>query len=213
MSKFNLLAYILPPEDKIFYSLFEESTQVCGKTATLFDEIMTKGLTEEHIILAKQYKHRSNELVKETLTVLNHTFVTPIDREDIQNIASLLNRITKKIIKAIMNLRVYRLDVYTENMKAQAKTLVKASEELAFIIHKFKKISSIKEITESNLRMKDIETHGDEILHHAMDHLFSGEYDALNVIKLRDIHKDIENALDTYFCVSDAVVNVVLKLS
>lgn len=213
MSKFNLLAYILPPDDEKFYSLFEESASVCKKTTTLFDEIMTKGLNEEHIILAKQYKHRSNELVKETLNVLNHTFVTPIDREDIQNIATLLNKITKKIVKAIMNLRVYRLEICTECMKSQAKTLVKASEELEFIINKFKKISSIKEITESNLRMKDIETHGDEILHHAMDILFSGEYDALNVIKLRDIHKDIENALDTYFCVSDAVVNVVLKLS
>ncbi len=213
MSKFNLLAYLLPPEDKIFYSLFEQSTEVCKNAACLFNDIMTTGMNEEHVILAKQYKHRSNELIKETLTVLNHTFVTPIDREDIQHIASLLNKITKKIIKACLNLKVYRLESYTDNMKAQGTTLVKASEELIFIIDKFKKVSSIKEITESNLRMKDIETHGDEIWHNAVDNLFSGQYDALNVIKLRDIHKDIENALDTYFSVSDTVVNIVLKQS
>jgi uncharacterized protein Yka (UPF0111/DUF47 family) len=46
-----------------------------------------------------------------------------------------------------------------------------------------------------------------------MDALFSGKYDALNVIKLRDIHKDIENALDTCFSVSDSVMNIVLKQS
>lgn len=213
MSKFNLLAYLLPPEDKIFYSLFEDSTQVCKDAAILFDEIMTCGLNEEHIIKAKQCKHKSNELIKKTLNTLNNTFVTPMDREDIQHIASFLNKITKKIVKACINLRVYRLDCYTENMIAQAKTLLTATEELDFIIHKFKKVSSIKEITESNLRMKDIESHGDEILFHAMDSLFSGQYDALNVIKLRDIHKDIENALDTCFSVSDNVVNIVLKQS
>lgn len=213
MSKFNLMAYILPPDDKTFYVLFENSTAVCKKTAELYNEIVTNGLTEEHIKTARDYKHESNDLIKQTLTELNNTFVTPIDREDIQLISSLLNKITKKIVKACMNLRVYRLDSYTENMVAQAHTLVQAAEELDFIIHKFKKVSLIKEITESNLRMKEIETRGDEILFHAMDALFSGKYDALNVIKLRDIHKDIENALDTCFSVSDNVVNVVLKQS
>ncbi len=213
MSEFNLLAYILPPDDKLFYSLFEESTDVCKKVAVLFDEILTNGLKDEQIALAKDYKHKSNDLIKKTLTELNNTFVTPIDREDIQHIATLLNKITKKIVKACVNLRVYRLDSYTENMTAQSKTLVQATEELCKIIHKFKKASSIKDIIEGNLKMKEIETHGDEILYNAMDSLFSGQYEALKVIKLRDIHKDIENALDTCYGVSDTVTNVVLKQS
>ncbi len=213
MSKFNLLAYILPPEEKVFYTLFEESTNVCKEAANLFNEIVTNGLTENQIITAKRLKHKSNDLLKETLHQLNITLITPIDREDIQCIASLLNKITKRIVKASVNLRVYRLDIYTDNMKKQAQTLMRATEELAFIIHKFKKQSSIKEMTESNLKMKEIESHGDEILYHAMDELFSGKYDALNVLKLRDIHKDLENALDSCFSVSDQVVNVVLKQS
>ena len=213
MSKFNLLAYILPPEEKVFYTLFEESTNVCKEAANLFNEIVTTGVTENQIITAKRLKHKSNDLLKETLHQLNITLITPIDREDIQCIASLLNKITKRIVKASVNLRVYRLDLYTDNMKKQAQTLMRATEELAFIIHKFKKQSSIKEMTESNLKMKEIESHGDEILYHAMDELFSGKYDALNVLKLRDIHKDLENALDSCFSVSDQVVNVVLKQS
>ena len=213
MSKFNLLAYILPPEEKVFYTLFEESTNVCKEAANLFNEIVTNGLTEDQIITAKRLKHKSNDLLKETLHQLNITLITTIDREDIQCIASLLNKITKRIVKASVNLRVYRLDLYTDNMKKQAQTLMRATEELMFIIHKFKKQSSIKEMTESNLKMKEIESHGDEILYHAMDELFSGKYDALNVLKLRDIHKDLENALDSCFSVSDQVVNVVLKQS
>ena len=144
---------------------------------------------------------------------MNVTLITPIDREDIQAIASLLNKITKRIVKASLNLKVYRLENFTENMKKQAETLYQATEELKIIIHNFKKSCSIKEMTETNLIMKEIESHGDEIHYHAVDELFSGKYDALTVIKLRDIHKDIENALDACFSVSDAVVNVVLKQS
>lgn len=68
-------------------------------------------------------------------------------------------------------------------------------------------------MTESHHRMKEIESHGDEILYKAMDELFSGQYDALTVLKLRDIYKDIEYALDTCFSVSDSIINIVLKHS
>lgn len=211
MSKFNLLSYILPPEDKIFYQLFEDLSQVCKDAAVLFDEIMQSDLAQEHLIRAKTLKHKSNDLLKETLITLNKSFVTPLEREDIQLITTQLNKITKRITKACVNLRVYRLSSFTDNMKKQAKTILSATDELIFIIHKFKKVSSTKEVLDSNLRMKEIETHGDEILFAAKDELFSGKYDALEVIKLRDIHKDIENALDNCFLISDEIVNIVLK--
>lgn len=209
--KFNLLEKILPPEEKTFYNLFEKSTDVCRETAKLFYDIMHQGFSEDKLIEAKRLKHLSNDISKETLVQLNSTFITPIDREDIQHVACLLNKITKKIVKACVNLRVYRLDNHTENMIKQSETLLKATEEMQYIISQLKKVSQSKETTESHHRMREIESHGDEILYKAMDELFSGCYDALTVIKLRDIYKDIENALDTCFNVSDTVVHIVLK--
>ena len=75
----------------------------------------------------------------------------------------------------------------------------------------FKRNTSASEITDRNLKMKEIETRGDEIHYMALDALFSGQFDALTVIKFRDIHKDIESALDTCYGVSDVVTNTVLK--
>ena len=68
-------------------------------------------------------------------------------------------------------------------------------------------------MTARNLKMKEIESRGDEILYAATESLFSGKYDALNVIKLKDLHKDLENGLDACYSVSDKVVSVVLKMS
>jgi len=211
MAKWNPLNYILPPEEKIFYVLFEDSAKTCKDLTLLYNKIINGELTEERIIEAKSLKHKSNALAKKALTELNNTFVTPIEREDIQAIATHLNKIAKKIVKACVNLRVYRLNKYTENMKKQGETLEKAADELIYVVSNLRKVSSVKDATESNIRMKEIESHGDEILYHAMDELFSGKYEALEVIKIRDIYKDIENALDICYSVSDEVLNVVLK--
>lgn len=208
----GIMSYILPPSNDVFYSLFEEGALCCKKAAVLLQKIMETGITEEHIAEARQYKHASNKNIKKTLEILDTSFVTPIDREDIQNIAGLLNKITKKIIKACLNLKVYRLDSYTDNLKNQAQTIVAAVNELEQIFAHFKK-PTISDMTSRNLKMKEIETRGDEILYSATEALFSGKYDALNVIKLRDIHKDLESALDSCYSVSDAVVSVVLKQS
>lgn len=211
MPKFNLMSYIMPPEDKMFFTLFQDSAEICMETAKLYDEIMKNHLTDEQKEKARKYKKKGSLSFKLTLKQLNKSFITPIEREDIQYIAVQLNKINKKIIKACLNLEVYRLTEYTEEMKEQALTLLQATEQLGKIIKKFKKVSDVEEITKENIAMKEIESHGDEIHRKAMYELFSGKYDALEVIKLRDIYKEIENALDACFYVSDTILNVVLK--
>lgn len=211
MPKFNLMSYIMPPEDKMFFTLFQDSSEICMETAKLYDEIMKNHLTEDQKEIARKFKKKGSRSFKLTLKQLNKSFITPIEREDIQYIALQLHKINKKIIKACLNLDVYRLTEYTEEMKEQALTLVQATEQLGRIIKKFKKVSDVEEITKENIAMKEIESHGDEIHRKAMYELFSGKYDALEVIKLRDIYKEIENALDACFYVSDTILNVVLK--
>lgn len=209
--KFNLFEKLLPPENKVFYDCFEDSAKNCNKIAILFNQALLEGMSEEFLIKAKTLKHRGSSLERETIGKLNSTFITPIDREDIQALATMLNRITKKIAQAFMNLNVYRITNYTEEMLQQSKTIMNATEELRRSVGLLKTISKTKEITESREVMKEIETFGDNILYRAIDKLFSGEFDAIDVIKLRDIYKDLESALDKCFGVSDAILTIALK--
>ena len=213
MPKFNLMSYIMPPEDKMFFTYFQDSAEICQKTARLYDKIMHDKLTDEYKEKALKYKKKSKLSYKAVLKQLNKSFITPIEREDIQTIAVQLNKITKKIVKACLNLEVYRLNNYTDEMKEQALTLVQATDKLAEIVKLFKKVSDVEKITKLNIEMKEIEAHGDEIHRRAMGNLFSGKYEALEVIKLRDMYKEIENAFDACFYVTDTILNVVLKQS
>ena len=209
--KFNLFDKLLPPENKIFYEMFEDSAKNCNDIAILFNHALINGVTEEMLIKTKTLKHRGSSLERETIRKLNSTFITPIDREDIQALATMLNRITKKIGQALLNINVYGLTDFTEEMLQQSKTIINATEELINIVGLLKTISKTKEITESREAMKEIETFGDNILYRAMSKLFSGEFEAIEVIKLRDIYKELESALDKCFSVSDAILTIALK--
>ena len=211
MPKFNLMSYIMPPEDKMFFTLFQDSAEICKLSAKLYNEVLETKLTEEKKETALKYRKKGKLSYKLVLKQLNKSFITPIEREDIQYIAVQLNKINKKIVKACLNLEVYHLTEYTEEMKEQALTLVSATEQLGDIIKKFKKVSDVDDITKSNIAMKELETHGDEIHLKAMSELFSGKFDTLDVIKLRDMYKEIENALDACFNISDTILSVVLK--
>lgn len=203
----------MPPEDKMFFTYFQDSAEICQKTSRLYDKIMHDKLTDEYKEKALKYKKKGKLSYKAVLKQLNKSFITPIEREDIQTIAVQLNKITKKIVKACLNLEVYRLNDYTDEMKEQALTLVQATDKLAEIVKLFKKVSDVEKITKLNIEMKEIEAHGDEIHRRAMGNLFSGKYEALEVIKLRDMYKEIENAFDACFYVTDTILNVVLKQS
>lgn len=210
--KFNIFEKLLPPKTNIFYDFFEDAAINCHEIANLLNEaLLNGGITEEIIVKARILKHRGSGLEREITRKLNDTFVTPIDREDIQALSTMLNKITKKMVQVLMNLRVYRLAVCTEELKQQANAIEKATDELMRNVNLLKTISKTKEIAASHEAMKEIESLGDDILHRAMDNLFSGQFEALEVIKLRDIYKVLESAMDNCFSVSSAILNIALK--
>lgn len=211
--KLGILQRILPPPEKKFYSLFEDGAGVCSESAKLYNQIInsSEGYEEDYLIQAKTFKRMGSNISKECLALLNASFITPIDREDIQLISSLINRITKSIVKSSINLRVYKIETYNGFMKKQSDTLIKATDQLVNVISLLKKSPTLKEVTECHHRMKEIENHGDEILFKATEELYSGAHDALHVMKMRDIYKNIETALDICSAISDEIVNIVLK--
>jgi len=207
----RLLKKILPPNEGVFFAYFEESTKICRQATDILFEVIHDGLTENRMILAHDLKRQSNDLTKEIFVHLNAAFVTPIDREDIQLINLLLNKITRKIVRATLIFKTHKLAECPGALKQQSDMMLKATDELNLIVNKFRNFKNVEEITQSNERMDGIETQGDEVLYHAMSDLFSGKYDPLSVIKLGDIYNNIEGALDLCFNVSDTIVNIVLK--
>ena len=86
MPKFNLMSYIMPPEDKMFFTLFQNSAEVCKETAVMYDEIMKHGFSQEKKEKLLKFKKKGSIAIRLTLKQLNKSFITPLEREDIQYI-------------------------------------------------------------------------------------------------------------------------------
>lgn len=212
MGNLWFLEKILPPKNKVFFEDFEKAADVCYQTAKFFvDVIKQDKITEENIIQGRYFKHFSNDIEREIIIRLNNSFITPIDREDIQSLAFRLNKIPKKLVQVCMNLNVYRLEEKPPEIAQQAHTILHATEELKVGIGLLSTIFKTQEITDSCSRMKEIEGYGDDILYRAMEDLFSGKFEALEVIKLRNIYGDLESTLDNCFSISEEILNIALK--
>ena len=210
----NILEKLLPPKNNVFFDCLENSAKNCNELAVILNDIITGGkLSQDTIMQAKALKNKGLVYEREVLSLLNSTFITPIDREDIQTLASMLTRINKKVAHAIFILDVYKFKFYTEELKQQTTAILRATKELTTSVALLKTLSKTKEIMLSCEMMKEIETIGDDVHYKAMEKLFSGEFEALAVIKLSDIYKVIEDALDECNSVSDVVLNVALKNS
>jgi uncharacterized protein Yka (UPF0111/DUF47 family) len=99
----------------------------------------------------------------------------------------------------------------TEEMLHQGKVVIKATTELVYCVSLLKKLHKMQAISDSRNTIKEIETLGDDVLYRATEDLFSGKFDAITVIKYKDIYKDLEDALDKCTSVADIVLNIAAK--
>jgi uncharacterized protein len=210
----KIIRKLLPPDDRKFLDIyFVELAETTHAAAELFLEVVSKDehMNEAHYVKAKTIKHKSLEITNRTVAALNQTFITPIEREDILDITLLLNTITKRILRSATNFRVFRITKFPEGMRSQAEALMAATEEVKTCIEFLRTLRWTNSLNDSHTRMIEIERRGDEIFAQAIDDLFSGKYDALDVIKFRGIYRDIESAFDYCYSVSDRVLNVAVK--
>ena len=212
----RLIRMVLPPEDRRFLDhYFVEQVKCTHDAAIFFHDVIVKNehMNEANYLKAQTIKHKSFDITHETVTALNQTFITPIDREDILNITLSLNKITKRILRSAVNFRVFHINTFPEAMRQQAEVLMAATEELKTCMASLRTIRDVGPLTESHRRMTEIERRGDVIFSQAIEHLFAGSFNALDVIKFRGIYRDIESAMDYCYAVSDTVLNVVMKNS
>lgn len=210
----RLVRMILPPDDRKFLDIFfVDLATTTHEAAVLFHDIIVneEHMNEAYYLKAKTIKHKSLDIMNQTVVALNQTFMTPIEREDILAIALLQNKITKRIIRSAVNFRNFRITTFPEAMRNQSEVLMAATAEAKVCIDALRTLRKTNTLSESHARMIEIERRGDEIFANAIENLFSGSFDALDVIKFRGIYRDIESAMDYCYSLSDTVLNVAVK--
>jgi len=191
----------------ILNDLAKKSVEVSEELVNLFEDI--KNSNEYHVKI-KKLEREADELTRSVFAELNKTFITPLDREDLQRIASKLDDVIDYSEGISGRIISYHIQSTPPYMLEIAKELTKQTKEVEFMISKLKNLKVSKDLITHCRNTSDIEHTIDDLYRSALGKLFETN-DAINIIKLKDIYEAIEQASDRCVDVADVVEDIVLK--
>ncbi|MBI5779744.1 MAG: DUF47 domain-containing protein [Planctomycetes bacterium] len=199
-------------KDKAFYELFEKAASNAADTANALHDYLSKfpASIQEDVKKIKDLEHKGDLITHETIEMLNKTFVTPIDREDIYHLITRMDDIVDLMDGAASRLALYKIDAITPEALSFAEVLKKATEILKHSIHDLRNIKNHRELITHCVQIHTYENEGDQLMHQAMAKLFDTN-DAIKVIKWKEIYQDLETATDRCEDVANIIEGIALK--
>jgi predicted phosphate transport protein (TIGR00153 family) len=204
MAKFRFI-----PREESFYELFVKDAEIMVQAAEVLQDIVT---TFEDVgpkaSRLHDLEHEMDEVTHEVMRRLNTTFVTPIDREDIHELASSLDDVLDHLDAAADLFVLHRIEEPLPEMKAQAELLLRAARSTE---EAMRKLPAFDTLGSYWVEINRLENEGDRIYRKGIADLFSGDYKAMDVLKWRDIIDELEAAMDELEDVANTLEGIALK--
>ena len=203
------------PRETVFFDLFEKSADNVQKGAQKLLELMSNfGDLAYRVQEIKEIEHTGDKLTHEMIERMNKTFITPLDREDIHELACRLDDVIDLMDTATARMSLYKVKEPMPDAVALARVLVAATttiKEAMPLLRTISKKSSVDALLKCCVQIHTHENEGDRIEQHALASLFENGLDPILVIKWKDIFQDLEAATDRCEDVANAIESIVLK--
>jgi predicted phosphate transport protein (TIGR00153 family) len=201
----------LVPADDTFFDLFNAAAENVADSARRLSELLDNfddiAGGHQRIIECEQ---RGDELTAQILNRLNTTFITPFDREDIHALAEELDDVVDDVMQVSHRLQMTGVKEPLSELKQQAEILVRMADETVLLMARLKSMKNVNGHLEAIDRL---ETEGDAVYRAAEQRLFGGEFDALDVLRYKDVVEAMENALNKLEDASNVVESIVVKFA
>ncbi|MFN8193108.1 MAG: DUF47 family protein [Nocardioidaceae bacterium] len=205
------MAFNFRPVDSTFYDLFNESANHlvigAGMLAEMFNEDSDR---DEVVSRMREAERAADETVRAIVTRVNSTFVTPFDREDIHTLASLLDDVMDLIDEAVDMIYIYEVREIPAEITKQASVIQRCADLTA---EAMPRLRTLKGLDDYIAEVNRLERTGDKNYRRILAKLFSGDYKAMQVLKLKDVVECLEAAIDGMERVANTVEQIVLKES
>jgi predicted phosphate transport protein (TIGR00153 family) len=203
------IANLIRGSDHEFFDLFERAGTNIVHAAELLDEMLAS--YPESADLADEIRaaeHEGDRITHEVIQRLNHTFVTPIDREDILQLTSALDDIVDYIEEVADYLGLYKIEAPMSQAQRLATVLRDATRQIAAALPL---IRGFKDISDRTVEVHRLENEGDRITREAIASLFETGIDPMVVIRWKDIFERLENAIDSTERAAFTLEGIVIK--
>jgi len=201
----------IPREERFFDCFERQAAYLVDASRRLHDLVYVFSDQAAKAQAIKDLEHLGDQVTREMMTLLNQTFVTPIDREDIHALASRLDDVLDAIDAVAADLVVYRVGEPTSECRAFADVIVDAVADTERAIKCLRRLDpGFHAIA---VAVNTLENRSDQLLRQSLAALFDTAPDAIHVLKWKDIYETMEAVTDRCEDVANVVEAILLKMT
>ena len=200
------------PREEVFFPLFEASAQNMVKAAQSLKELVDNWQdVEQKVNEITELEHQGDTITHEIVAQLHRTFVTPFDREDIAQLAHIMDDVTDFIHAASDAMLLYKVTPPSQRAKELADIIVQGATEIEKAMPQLRHRSELKQIIKRCVELNRLENAADRVYRSALAELFGDAKDTARVIQWREIYQHMESATDRCEDVANILEGVAIK--
>ncbi len=200
------------PKEVKFFDYLNLQAENLVKASAYFKSILKNGVLDE--AAAKKihdYEHEGDTLSHEITDMLNRTFITPIDREDIYALANQLDDVLDMLNAMAGRMRLYKLDPGNEYFSQFIDLIDQSSVALSNAVKHMHDTKRARRVLDHCIEINRLENMGDQVREKAIGHLFETEKDPIMVIKWKEMYEVAESTLDKCEHVAKVIEAILVK--
>ncbi len=202
--------------DEKFFNLLEASAQEADSSVHHLIALLEKLERHDSPQSLEEFAHsrrKDKRITQELTEQLCKNFITPLEREDIQALASALYKIPKTVEKIGERILICPQDLLGRSFKRQVELLDRAAEAVVAMVKELRKGTDIGTAREMNARLQTIEGDADKLELELLRELYHGDYEAKQILFLQELYELIEKVVDRCRDAGNVILQVVLKYS
>ncbi len=200
----------LTPQNRAFFELYTRASANAVEISRLLVELL-EGFPSsdgELIRRIKEREHEGDRLTHEVVDLLNRTFVTPFERDDMYRLAGAIDDVCDHVDEAADNLGTYGVEGVPERAVEQARVIHQAAQTLDAAVQR---LEGFKDSQAQLIELRRLEDEGDRLVRDAVGELFRSVQDPIAVIRWKDIHERLEEAVDALEHAADVLEAILVK--
>jgi uncharacterized protein len=208
----GFLSWVRSNDKEIIDVLEEQAVNLVKATSYLVEFMSSYKMDGESLYkIIKDLERQGDQITHRLFTILDKTFVTPLDPEDISRLTSAIDEVLDATEGVANRFVLYMIQAPTPYMIELSKILLSASQEVQLLITRIRHLKSASDLIDHSKNIVNYEHKADTIYRTAIAELFKTNNNPIEIIKLKEVYENLEGALDRCADVADVVEDIALK--
>lgn len=199
----------LTPQKREFFDLFTRASGNARDIARILVELLEEWPeSRDRLRDVRELESEGDRLTHEVINLLNRTFVTPFDRDDMYRLVTAIDDVCDHIDEAADNIDAYEVHDVPDKARQQAEVIHRAASRLHDAVEL---LEGFKDSQRQLVAVRELEDEGDRLEREALAELFRSGVDPLTIIRWKDIHEQLEEAIDACENAADVLEAILVK--